>query len=200
VTIAPPKAMNARGSKSKGRSRNTKRPKKVPRQTSGLRGQINTWMAEAFEAMGAPELIDQVPWNLNKRMTSARGRAGCTWKDGKACELFMEFSLSLFKLSDEDGRRQCVFHECAHIVDYHKGTYVKGQPHGISWKSYMASVGVEAKRCHNVQPVKQRRTKKWKASCACKVWEISSQRRRKMKLGEASYKCKKCGEKLALER
>lgn len=200
MTIAPPKVMAPRTRGSGNRKKRRKRPRKVPRQTTGIRGQINAWMAEAFKAMGAPELVGNVPWNLNKRMTAARGRAGCTWKDGQATDLFMEFSKSLMKLSDEEGQRQCVFHECAHIVDYHKGTYTKGKPHGPSWKRYMAKAGVEAQRCHSVEPVKRRRTKKWKATCGCKTHRISSQRRRKIKLGEARYSCKKCGGRLKLER
>lgn len=200
MTIAPPRMMIGPRPASKGPTKRVKRPTRVPGHTSGLRGQINGWMTEAFEKMGAPELVGQVPWNMSKRMTAARGRAGCTWKDSKATELYMEFSVSLMKLSDEEGRRQCVFHECAHIVDYHKGTYVEGSPHGPSWKSLMYRAGVEPDRCHKVKPLKRRNTKKFVAHCACKEWKLSSQKRRKMKLGEVSYSCKKCGTKLVLER
>lgn len=198
MTIAPPqiRAPRTRSAKSKTK----RRPRKVPRHTSGIRGQINAWMAEAFKVMGAPELVGKVPWNFNKRMTSARGRASCTWLDGKATDLYIEFSTSLMKLSDEEGQRQCVFHECAHIVDYHKGTYVQGRAHGPSWKSLMARAGVPAERCHKVEPLKRRKVKRWKATCGCKVHMITSQKRKKIKRGEMSYSCKKCGGILKLER
>lgn len=200
VSVLPPKSMmGARGPKNEAPKR-AKRPTRVPSHTSGLRGQINAWMVEAFTKMGVPELIGQVPWNMSKRMTAARGRAGCVWKDGKATEFYMEFSVSLMKLSDDNGKRQCVFHECAHVVTYHKGTYIQGSPHGAPWKTLMYRAGLEPERCHKVERLKSRKMKKFAAHCGCKKWELSAQKRRKIKLNEMFYTCKKCGEKLVLER
>lgn len=201
MIIAPPRTMNDRSpSGLSGPKAPKKRPTRVPRQTTGLRGQINAWMAEAFGLMGAPELIGTIPWNMNKRMMRARGRASCTWNNGLATNIYMEFSVSLMKLSDEAGRRQCVFHECAHVVDYHRGTYKQGKSHGPSWQSLMIRAGLEPDRCHKVEPLKRRKMKKFKATCSCKEWSLSGQKRRKIKLGLASYSCKTCGQKLVLER
>jgi len=156
-------------------------------------------MAEAFTKMGADNLVGVVPWTFNKRLTSARGRAGCVWKDGVATNLFMEFSPTLFKVSDDEGKRQCVFHECAHIVDYYLGTYVKSRPHGPSWERLMSMANVKADRCHKIE-VKKRRVKKYKANCDCQTWNLSAQKRHKIKRGEAKYSCPKCGAALWLER
>lgn len=178
-----------------------KRPVKpsVPRSVQKLHPQMETWVSEAFTAMGAPELVGKIPWNWNSGMTRVMGRAHYTWNGERATPTKMDFSPSLFKKAEEEQMRQTVYHECAHIVDYHKGTYVKGKPHGPSWKRIMIRAGVPPKRCHNVEVTKRRKSKKYPAKCGCKTHMVGKKRRDTMLRG-GRYRCKLCGQGLVLVR
>jgi len=159
--------------------------------------QMDEWMSEAFTKMGAPELIGTVPWNWNPRFTRAMGRAKGKYNLlGGISPAKMEFSPSLFRAATLQERRQTVYHECAHIVDYHNGTYRSESAHGYSWQRLMRKAGVPAKRCHNVQSPESNRNK-FPAKCLCSTHMISKTRRNRMLHG-TKYRCNKCSSHIAL--
>ncbi len=116
-----------------------------------MREQMEAWMVEAYTKMGSPELIGKIPWKWNDRLTSAMGRARSQRFGARQyLPISMDFSTRLFSVANIQQQRQTVFHECAHIVNCHQGTYRKGQAHGYYWKRLMRRADVPAKRCHNV--------------------------------------------------
>jgi len=173
-----------------------KRPPKrkgetVPRTIQGSYKQMEKWMAEAFTKMGAPELIGQVPWHWNSRLTATMGQAHFRYFAGVIKPVKMDFAPRLFKRASTEERRQTVYHECAHIVDYHMGTYVEGKAHGPSWRRIMRRAGMVPKRTHDIMPVG--RVKGW---CLCKTPYVTKKMRNHMKAGE-TRRCKQCGSKVS---
>jgi predicted SprT family Zn-dependent metalloprotease len=153
---------------------------------------MEQWMAEAYTKMDAPELIGEIPWYWNPKLTATMGQAHYRCFAGVVKPLKMDFAPRLFKRASEEEQRQTVYHECAHIVDYHKGTYEKGSAHGPSWKRYMRMAGVTPKRTHNVMPVG--RVEVW---CLCRSHYITKKMRNRIKNGQIR-RCRKCKSKIAL--
>lgn len=120
----------------------------APKKVLALYPQINEWIADAFTKMGSPELIGKVPWEWNPLLTRVMGRA---WGSRK-----MDFSPELFGRATEEERKETVYHECAHIVDHHQGTYVQGKAHGESFKRIMRRAGYAGNRCHRVKVVRRK--------------------------------------------
>lgn len=121
----------------------------IPRKIQALHPQIEAWIAVALTKMGAHELIDKVPWSWNKPMTRVMGKAYLQQRR-------MEFSPDLFSRATEAECRETVFHEVAHIVDYHQNTYVQGASHGGTFKRIMQRAGYAGARCHHVKVVRRK--------------------------------------------
>lgn len=181
-----PKAIGRRPTKRKGGA--------VPRAIQSLYGQMEEWVAEAFEKMGASELIGKIPWEWNPRLTSTMGQAHYRWVDGKTAPKKMSFSPRLFQRADETDQRETVFHECAHIVDYHKGTYVKGDAHGESWKRLMRRAGISPKRTHSIVPVGYA-----EVYCSCRTHCVTRKVYKLIKAGKKK-RCNKCLEIVSTEK
>jgi len=164
----------------------------APRAIQGLHGQMSAWISEAFTKMGSPELIGKVPWHWNSRLTATMGLAHYRIFNGVTKPTKMEFAPRLFKRATPEQQRQTVFHECAHIVDYHNGTYTKGAAHGPSWKRIMRRSGTVPKRCHSVAPVG--RVEVW---CRCKTHHVTKKMHGKISEGKI-YRCKKCASKISI--
>jgi len=128
----------------------------VPRKVQALHPQVEAWIADALTRMGAPELVGKIPWCWNKPMTRVMGRA---WGSRK-----MDFSPDLFARATEEQRKETVYHECAHIVDNHQGTYVQGKAHGESFKRVMRRAGYPGARCHHVKVVRRKDRNKRKSN------------------------------------
>ena len=121
----------------------------IPRKIQSLSSQVDSWVDEALIKMGAPELAGKVPWAWNKPMTRVMGRAFLQQRR-------IEFSPELFGRATETQRRETVFHECAHLVDWHQGTYVSSSSHGESFKRVMRRAGYPGERCHHVKVVQRK--------------------------------------------
>lgn len=68
----------------------------------------------------------------------------------------IQISRKVWDRTTEFERKEVVFHEVCHIVDYyfknHKGSVLwpSSGGHGFYWQQLMVRIGLEAKRCHKV--------------------------------------------------
>jgi len=162
--------------------------------------QTNDFIKEAFIAMEQSELFNKIQWRWNKKLTSTMGMAYYVWADTFAIPTHIEFSPILFLKAPLDERKQTVFHEAAHIVDYYTGNFDRRAPHGTSWRTLMIKAGMQPKRCHSVKVEKKSRKQKflYKAKCNCSNGVIIS----KICYGRIKrglkYLCRKCKKGITL--
>jgi hypothetical protein len=114
---------------------------------------INRWIAAALKKLDAPDLIGKVNWVYNPNLTSTMGYVRLYHILDWHLVHRIEFSPELFRRARPEQRRQTVYHEVAHVVDGWRGTYNPKKPHGRSWKGLMRTLGIPAKRCHDVPVV-----------------------------------------------
>jgi predicted SprT family Zn-dependent metalloprotease len=162
-----------------------------------MNGEISALLKEAFETMGFPMLYEKIIWQWNARLTSTMGIAFCIHTKNLSIPTHIEFSPSLFLKAPAKERKQIVFHEAAHCVDYFTGNYDKTAPHGPTWQKLMINAGLPPDRCHNVKfTPKATKRKKYKVNCGCENGiVISSICYNRMKLGK-KYICMKCKQDL----
>lgn len=70
------------------------------------------------------------------------------------------------------------------------------RPHGREWKALMKAFGADASVTANysLQGIPLRRTARFRYLCACDQHFLGTQRHRRISLGRASYRCRRCGE------
>lgn len=162
--------------------------------------QVNDFLKEAFIVMEQPDLFGKIQWRWNKKLTSTIGMAYYVWADSFAIPTHIELSPLLFLKAPIEERKQTIFHEVAHCVDYYTGNFDRHAPHGPSWRTLMIKAGMKPERCHNVKIERKNRKQKWrhKAKCSCEeginVTKICYNR---IKQG-IKYVCRKCKNEITL--
>ena len=106
---------------------------------------IKSWILQACESNGVPELAQAIIVEWNSRFTRRLG-------DGVYSPITfrarIRLSLPLWPRASEKDRRETVIHEACHcIVGYKFGVVAH---HGSEWKAAMKNCGVEPLRHHNV--------------------------------------------------
>lgn len=92
--------------------------------------------------------------------------------------------------------RRTVPHETAHVVAYQRhGPRIR--PHGEEWKSVMALLGADARRCHDYDTgtARVRRLTRHAYHCDCREHALTSIRHNRIRAGQR-YLCRVCGKEL----
>jgi predicted SprT family Zn-dependent metalloprotease len=167
---------------------------------SQMNAEIDSLLKEAFETMGFPFLYEKIQWQWNSRLTSTMGMAFCLHSKNMSIPTHIEFSPSLFLRAPAKERKQIVFHEVAHCVDYYTGNYDDSAPHGPTWQRLMVNAGLTPDRCHNVEIIpRATKRKKHKAKCGCENGIlISGVCYTRIKLGD-KYTCRACKKNIEIK-
>jgi SprT protein len=149
---------------------------------------IRQWINESLYKLKIPlnSLIIHVEWN-NKFVR----RIGDAIYYFKNCFGIIRLSTKLWPLASASQRKETVVHELCHIVKQKNCGHYK-QPHNEEWKELMLQCGVEPRIGHTIchPDISNRRVK---AKCKCGESFLGPIQARRVKSGEACYKCSKCG-------
>lgn len=115
---------------------------------------------KTFRNLGCPELIEKTSVVWNNRYTSRAGTATYV-KNGKS---LIELSNKLFRQATPEQRYQTAVHEACHIVADHVVSRREG--HGSYWKFLMRRMGLQSKRCHDIDVTVGRR-QRYATICDC---------------------------------
>lgn len=107
-----------------------------------------------------------------------------------------EHSVNFNKVLLEDNLdaflKEVIPHELCHLLTYKLHGRVR--PHGREWQGMMWHIfGLQGQTTHAMD-TKKVEGKKFRYHCACDQIELSIRRHNKVLRGEASYRCKRCGE------
>jgi predicted SprT family Zn-dependent metalloprotease len=121
-------------------------------------------------------------WTL--KFTHAAVQAGCCYRSKK----LITMSGPITELNEWAGAvENTALHEIAHALA------PRGAGHGPAWKAMAIKVGAEPKRCYD--PSMKTPPGKWRATCACRVWERQNKPR-----SNWGYWCKRCHMDLIYKR
>lgn len=122
----------------------------------GMLARARAVVREACEQHGCPT----PPVNWGWRMRTTRGRV--SYRTGSPV---ITLNPRLYVRSTPEGRDENAKHEAAHAIVWHRhGGAAKA--HGREWRAVMASLGVAAKRCHDVDTAGlKRRQRRWHVTC-----------------------------------
>jgi len=130
----------------------------------------------------------KIPVELGIRF-DLRGRAAgmFCWR---GAEQFLRFNMDIAYNNAEHFLAQTVPHEVAHAVVRCNWPSAKG--HGAEWKEIMAVLGVPATRCHSYACEPSRKVQRHSYKCACKAWELTTNRHHKVLFKGQVYTCRNC--------
>ena len=105
---------------------------------------------------------------------------------------------------------EVLVHEYGHAcVSELVGYFQNGKrvmPHGKEFKYFCAMFGIVGKSTSNIaknsKAIKTsgRTTARYPYTCGCQIHELTTIRHNKIKRGESTYTCKKCGQKLTFKK
>lgn len=105
---------------------------------------------------------------------------------------------------------EVVVHEYCHAcVTEFAGYFRNGKrvmPHGPEFKQFCRFFGIVGKSTTNIAKNSKamkssgRKTARYPYECGCQVHELTTIRHNKVKRGEATYTCKRCGQKLTFKK
>jgi len=104
----------------------------------------------------------------------------------------------IFASHYDDCLASTVPHEVAHYLSDVVFGLRTIRPHGREWKALMKAFGADASVTANysLQGVPLKRTVKFSYCCGCDQHFLGTQRHRRILSGQASYRCRRCGETL----
>lgn len=171
--------------------------------TPALRQEAAAWAVEAVVlAMDqdlplADRVLNRLRITWSTRMTNAMGYAHYRTK-GK--RIWISLSAVLWPHASEEERRETVFHEIAHILEYvgRREAKVWSGPghHGPRWRWIMRVLGYpNAARCHSVENPNGH-----PARCGCGPTTLSPRQVAFLRKNPGRfYTCRECKEKLVLQ-
>ena len=114
----------------------------------------------------------------------------------------LNFNRAIFEENRDLFLRRTVPHEVAHRVSIMYFGVEAGKGHGTKWKFIMRNIfNVPEElisRCHSydVAHLKTRNIRKWKYSCGCQTFELTTIKHNKIHAGRSKYRCKCCHNRL----
>jgi len=153
------------------------------------------WAQDALENLGYPNLSVAIEWK--KSFTSRLGDAIYVHPGPR-----IRLSIPLWPRASETARRETVMHEICHVI---VGLEAKrdnkhASHHGKEWKHKMRCLGIEPKRCHDVNRDGLKRTRKTVTMyCACKIQMETPRVARRIQAKTHSYTCRKCRKEIRFE-
>ena len=143
---------------------------------------INRKLRECAEKLNYDYELPTVSFDLKGRT------AGQAFYSGNRIRL----NLELLNKNREEMIENTLPHEFAHIAAF-KFYGEEGKGHGHYWKLTMMRLGLEPKRCHNMEVTPARKHQKFDYSCKCpgKVFKIGKNVHEKIQSGRPRY-CPSC--------
>lgn len=146
-------------------------------------------------------LIKARPWllGLGRKIPTVeircdlKGRTAgkVSWRSGTPT--LIRYNLTMAKGQETDFIRETVPHEVAHILCHL--LHPKARPHGLEWQAIMVRLGVaDPKRCHtfDTQKTQIKQQRRWRYSCGCREYQLSTTRHFRILRGESHYHCNAC--------
>ncbi len=105
----------------------------------------------------------------------------------------------LFAKYYQHSLEQTVPHEVAHYITDCLWGIKSVKPHGKEWKSVVTALGGKpvATGNYSLQGIPIKQYQRFAYHCACKTHQLTTIRHRRVLAGEASYKCRLCGQLLS---
>ena len=126
-----------------------------------------------------------------------KGRVAGMYKIDKGTKI-IRFNPYHFAKYPEENFNETIPHEVAHyIIDQLYGIR-NVRPHGKEWQRLMLEFGVEPKRTfsYSLEGIPTRRHKRYRYSCSCMQFEITTRRHNMIQQGKVEYSCRQCGGKI----
>ncbi len=100
----------------------------------------------------------------------------------------------LFAKYFDDNVQNTIPHEVAHYVSDVLHGIRNIRPHGRQWSELMDILGAVPTRKHtyDLSGIPQRNLRRYPYRCACRQYELGSQRHRRIQRGQGFYLCRQC--------
>lgn len=160
-----------------------------------MKHNARAWADDALEQLGYPDLQVIIEWH--SRFTRRLGDAQLKHGVG-----LVRLSIPLWPRASANERRETVLHEICHVVVRYEGkkSGKKVRSHGREWQHKMRALGIEPKRCHEVNRDGLKRTRKTvKMYCACDVQMETPRVAKRIRSKTHTYSCRKCKMNLKFE-
>jgi len=162
-----------------------------------MKNDARFWMKETLERFNCESL--DVKIFFNKRFTARMGDATYSFPGPR-----IRLSEPMWPMISQAERRDTVIHETCHIVVMHEDSLAgrtgrnRSKAHGPEWRQKMRACGLEPARLHDFDVSKLPNSrKKFKLYCSCDTFPVTKNRLKKVLRGEATFRCRKCGERLS---
>ena len=160
-----------------------------------MKHNVRAWVNDALEQLGYSDLQILIGWN--SRFTARMGDARCPGLMGA-----IRLSIPLWPRASENERRETVLHEVCHVVVMYesKKSGKRVPSHGHEWQHKMRTLGIEPKRCHQVNRDGLKRTRRTvQMYCACDTQPQTPRVAKRIRTGLYKYSCRKCKALLRFE-
>jgi SprT protein len=108
----------------------------------------------------------------------------------------------LFAKYYDDNLATTIPHEVAHYITDVIYGLSRIRPHGEEWRQVMQLFGADASRTcrYDLEGIPVRHTQRHPYRCGCEVYNLSTQRHRRIQSGRTRYFCRNCGTELQPEK